>query len=329
MLSSLLDLVSPGGQHARLSVLVLHRILPEPDPLFPEAIDAQRFDLMCSWISSMFTTLRLDRAVCLMASGHLPRRAICITFDDGYADNLQVAAPILQRHGLSATFFIATGFLDGGCMWNDCVTEAFRRTRLSWVDLRELLQDPQATFATGTVAERRGAIDKVIRQIKYMRVDQRLAVTNRLVALAKVQLPGNLMMSTAQVQQLLRSGMQVGAHTVTHPILATLTAAQMRDEMTGSKRFLENLLGEAVTMFAYPNGKPDRDYNAQSVAVAREVGFLAAVTTARGAASRLTDPMQMPRFTPWDRTALRFGLRMASTLVSTRKGSAQLVCSRD
>jgi peptidoglycan/xylan/chitin deacetylase (PgdA/CDA1 family) len=58
-----------------------------------------------------------------------------ITFDDGYADNVEVALPILLRYEIAADFFVSTGFLDGGRMWNDTVIEAFRATPLDRVDL--------------------------------------------------------------------------------------------------------------------------------------------------------------------------------------------------
>src|ERR1044071_7430526 len=68
----------------------------------------------------------------------LPKRALSITFDDGYADNYNVAAPILLRLGLAATFFVATGFLDGGCMFNDVVIEALRCAGGAELDLDDL-----------------------------------------------------------------------------------------------------------------------------------------------------------------------------------------------
>ena len=75
----------------------------------------------------MFNVIPLLDAVRHSAAGTLPPRAACITFDDGYADNAEVALPILQRHKLHATFFVATGFLNGGRMWNDTIIELVRR----------------------------------------------------------------------------------------------------------------------------------------------------------------------------------------------------------
>jgi len=116
------------------------------------------------------------------------------------------------------------------------------------------------------------------------------------------------------VRAMRRAGMQIGAHTLTHPILARLDADSARAEIGGSKRFLEALLDEPVTLFAYPNGKPGRDFSDESVAIARDLGFETAVTTAWGVADRNSDRLRLPRFTPWERTRLRFGARMFNTL---------------
>lgn len=324
MVKPILDIASPAGTRARLSVLVFHRVLPAPDPLYPEAMHAQRFTELCRWVQSMFCTLPLDEAVRRLRNGSLPRRALAITFDDGYADNLQVAMPILQGLGLPATFFIATGFLDGGCMWNDRVIESFRRSTLPSIDLRDLLGADTAPFALATTLQRRIALEAVIAKIKYLPVERREALVQEIAQRSGVAVPGDLMLTSAQVRQMHQGGMQIGAHTVSHPILATLSAAAARQEMSDSKQFLERLLAEQVSLFAYPNGQPGEDFNAESVAIAQALGFEAAVTTARGAANRHTDCFQIPRFTPWDRSRLRFGVRMLGTLWSSRRGAAQL-----
>ena len=108
--------------------------------------------------------------------------------------------------------------------------------------------------------------------------------------------------------------MQVGAHTVSHPILTALSPADAGREMQDSKRFLEQLLGQAVPLFAYPNGKPGEDYVSASVDVVRNLGFDAAVSTQWGASRTGDDPFQIKRFTPWDKTRLRFGARMLANL---------------
>ena len=317
---SLLNLVSPSGAKGRLSVLVLHRVLPEPDLMFADAMHAARFVELCRWVRSMFQVLPLDEAVGRLKKGTLSARALAITFDDGYADNLQVATPILRAHGLTATVFVTTGMLGDGCMWNDVVIESFRRTAVAEVDLRDVLGVAGGPFRLGSPAERRHAAERVVNAIKYLATDQRTAMVAQVSDRTRVASPVDLMLQPPQVIELRRAGMQVGAHTVSHPILTRLSAPQARHEIGHSKAFLEDLLGERVGLFAYPNGKPGEDYDDACVAMVRELGFDAAVTTVRGAAMRTTDPFQIPRFTPWDRSRLRFGARMVSTRWASRRG---------
>jgi peptidoglycan/xylan/chitin deacetylase (PgdA/CDA1 family) len=118
------------------------------------------------------------------------------------------------------------------------------------------------------------------------------------------------MMTAEQVRNLHESDMSVGAHTVSHPILAKLDPDRARAEMRDSKARLEAITGAPVTLFAYPNGKPGRDYRQEHVGMVRKLGFEAAVSTAWGIAHAASDPFQLPRFTPWDRTPGKFLLRL-------------------
>jgi peptidoglycan/xylan/chitin deacetylase (PgdA/CDA1 family) len=162
----------------------------------------------------------------------------------------------------------------------------------------------------------------VISAVKYLEPSHRLRVAHAVASTLRASPPDNLMLTSGGVAALHRAGMQVGAHTVSHPILTSLPPDVVRQEMQGSKSQLEQLIGAPVTLFAYPNGRPGDDYDEHAVATARQVGFEAAFTTVRGAAHRGTDPFQIPRFTPWDRTPLRFGLRMLQTLWASRQGGA-------
>lgn len=312
-----LSVLSPGGPRARLSILIFHRVLAAPDPLFPNEVDTTMFDAMCGWIAALFKVLPLDEAVTRLRADTLPARAACITFDDGYADNCTQAMPILQRHGLSATFYIATGFLDGGRMWNDTVIESIRGTRHAALDLSSLKLEGLGEVALDTVAKQRVAIDAILLRIKHKAFDERLALTLALAQLSGATLRDNLMMSSQQLRQLRAGGMLIGGHTVSHPILATLPVEQARREMLESRQRLEAILGEPIKHFAYPNGQRGGDYNDDHVRLARELGFDSAVCTTWGAARSGSDCHQLPRFSPWDRTPARFALRMMRNLWSS------------
>lgn len=114
---------------AELSILIYHRVLARPDPLFPGEVDRALFERQLRLLKRFYTVLPLSVAVQRLRDGSLPPRAACITFDDGYADNAEHALPLLRQYGLHATFFIATGYLNGGQMWNDRVIDAVRRRR--------------------------------------------------------------------------------------------------------------------------------------------------------------------------------------------------------
>jgi len=274
---------------------------------------ARHFDELCGWLAGWFNVLPLDEAAAHLQAGTLPERAACITFDDGYADNYQVALPILQRHGLKATFFIATAFLDGGRMWNDSITEAIRGCAATRLDLSSL---GLGQHALDSLEAKKVAIKSLIGQIKYRPLAERVVLTEQIAGLAQVSLPGGLMMSSDELKALRAAGMQIGAHTVSHPILARLDEAEARAEILAGKQCLEHLLGERIGLFAYPNGKPGEDYTPANVELVRSLGFDAAVSTAWGTSAHGDDGFQIRRFTPWDNSRLRFGLRLWTNLLS-------------
>ncbi|WEN41437.1 hypothetical protein CKCBHOJB_00989 [Thauera sp. GDN1] len=307
LIRAALSALSPAGPRARLSILIFHRVLSEPDPLFPGEVDRRRFDELMGWIAAWFNVLPLEEAVARLKRGQLPARAAAITFDDGYADNWLNAVPILQKHGLHATFFIATGFLDGGRMWNDTLIESVRNTRAGQIDLSWL---GKPTLALDSIAEKRTALDALIPAIKHMPAVERDAAVSRVAESCAAVLPNDLMLTTEQLRALRSAGMGVGAHTVSHPILARIDAASAYREIAEGRERLEELLGERCGLFAYPNGKLGQDYLAEHVEMVRSLGFDAAASTNWGASSMSTDCFQLLRFTPWDQSRLRFMLRL-------------------
>lgn len=293
----------------RLTILIFHSVLPGPDGLRPTTPDARAFAAQLDWLGSVYDILPLGEAINRLREHRLPRRAAAITFDDGYADNLEVATPILRAKGMPATFFLTTAWLDGGLMFNDAILETVRRwpgASLNW---------PEAgvgTLALGTDAERFAAAETLINAWKHLPFAER---AQRVQAFsAEVSgLPRRLMLDAEGVRGLHRAGMTIGGHTHSHPILATLDPAAARQEIAENKRLLEALIGAPLSLFAYPNGKPDRDFRGEHASIVRELGYAAAVTTAPGAAGYGADPYQLPRFTPWDVTPNAYLARLALT----------------
>jgi peptidoglycan/xylan/chitin deacetylase (PgdA/CDA1 family) len=309
---ALLHLCSPGGLRSRLSILMYHRVLPQPDPLFPGEGDVETFHVQIRNLAACFRIIPLLDAVRGLRQGKLPPRAACITFDDGYADNAEIALPILQKYGIPATFFVATGFLNGGRMWNDTVIELIRRAPGDMLDLAKV---GLGQFEIGTMPKRRQALHFVLGKLKYLPLDSRRSRVEAMRALIPVILPSNLMMTSEQISILHNAGMEIGGHTANHPILARMENDAARAEIADGKEMLEGIIRAPVRLFAYPNGKPGSDYLLDHVKMVKDLGFDAAVSTAHGAARMNSDVFQLPRFTPWDRGQLRFTLRMAQNML--------------
>jgi peptidoglycan/xylan/chitin deacetylase (PgdA/CDA1 family) len=141
-------------------------------------------------------------------------------------------------------------------------------------------------------------------------VGERQALVEQLAEKMGSTLPKNLMMSPAQIRRLHDAGMEIGGHTVNHPILASLDEDQARAEIVDGKRRLEDIIAAPVSLFAYPNGKPGVDYGPRDVELVKKAGFAAAVSTIGGVAGRSSDIFQLPRFGPWDRNPRRLAARL-------------------
>lgn len=299
----------PGSQQ-RLSVLIYHRVLPERDWMRPSEPTAEEFEWQMRLISRHFNVLHLDEAARLLKAGRLPPRAVCVTFDDGYKDNLTVALPILQRHAIPATVFVASSYLDGGRMWNDTIIESLRSYSGERLDLAEV---GLGSFELADVHQRRTVAYEIIGNSKYFARQQRDEIAAAIAA--KVHdLPDAMMLTSDEVRTLHKNGVQIGGHTVTHPILSELDSASAFEEIQAGKQALENICGAPIASFAYPNGRLPKDYTPEHARLAEQAGFEVAVTTEWGAADAATDPFQLPRFTPWDQQALKYLLRMVMNL---------------
>lgn len=305
------SVVSPAGPAARLSTFIFHRVLAKADPLLPDEPDAQVFGRLLDWIERQFKVLAPLEACERLVAGALPERAAVITFDDGYRDNHDVALPQLQRRGMSACFFVATGFLDGGTMFNDRVIEAVRATRSDAIDAGEL---GLGSLPLSTIEARRQAIDQLLTAVKSLPLAERECAVLRIEDHCGGGAGDDLMMTSDHVRALHAAGMAIGGHTRSHPILCSVDDDVAREEIVGGAADIREITGQAPALFAYPNGRPGLDFYGHHCPMVRDAGFRFAFTTQDGVATSRTDPMRLPRFTPWDRTAIRFQARMLRNL---------------
>lgn len=315
----MLRCLSRPGVRAKLQVFIFHRVLAEPDLLLGGEPTAADFEWMVRFISGAYNVLPFGEAVARLQRGTLPAAPACITFDDGYRDNVTIALPILKKYRVPATFFIATAFLSGTRMWNDDVIEAVRAApdgELDWSVFGLGRHDLDST------AQRSRCIENVLNKLKYVQHTERWQLARELARRAELPTISSLMMERDHVTALAQAGMEIGAHTHSHPILSGLSESQAESEIAQGKSELEAILGKPVESFAYPNGSIKRDLTENHVHMLGRLGFHAAAITDRGVANSHTNPFLIPRFTPWDKTPMKFALRCSLSLADNGRGIA-------
>jgi peptidoglycan/xylan/chitin deacetylase (PgdA/CDA1 family) len=317
MRSSLRALSGPPARR-RLVVFTFHRVLDRPDALLPDEPTAAFFRTQLEWIAQLLDVLPLPEAVERLSSGELPPAAACITFDDGYRNNFELAMPLLQEFNLPASFFIATGALEAGAMWNDLVIEGIRRAG-ERLDLRAFGLEE---YFFRSDDDRRNAVNRTLDAMKYLPVDHRAEQAKEIYASCCGSSHLSLMMRPEMVRELAARGHDVGAHTMTHPILQKVDDVRARAEIFGSRDWLESVTGRRPRSFAYPNGRPGIDFGPHHCAIVGEAGFDCAVSTRWGCARSDSDPMSIPRFTPWETTRRGFFTRLTKTYLESYLPSA-------
>lgn len=262
-----------------LTILTYHRVLPDercgghpfPSLVMPEsAFRAQVAHLAENW-----RVLPVGEALRVLRDGDLgDKPLVAITFDDGYADNRAVAAPVLDAHGVKATFFVVTRFVaDGSELWFDRAADAL----IARGDSPEQVQDAVESL-------KHLAPDARDARIESWRSGASEAAS---VAARRDTRP----MDRADVRALAGAGHEIAAHSERHSILTMLDDAALSSELVVSRRELESWTGATVAGLAYPNG----DHDERVVAHARAAGYEWACTTTIGRNDARTDPLRLAR----------------------------------
>lgn len=261
-----------------LTILNYHRVAEPGDGLDDGVIDATPdvFDQQMATVRRYFTPVRIDDLVSYVRGEPLPPNPILVTFDDGYRDNLMVAAPILNRYGIAATFFVATNFVrERRLFWWDAL--AYLATASPREEL--VLHLPQPTrLPLGK--NRAATIRKLLRIVKDtydLDLDAFIAEVARAASVEwtpaiEHSLADKSLMTMTEVRDLAALGMDIGSHTRSHRVLDTLRPDRLRDELLGSRQDLEAWIGTPVRSVSYPVGKSIRDQPIILDAV-REAGY--------------------------------------------------------
>lgn len=241
-----------------LTVLCYHRVL-DIDEGFPYDSDlvsasTDQFRSQLRHISRHYGVINFKQLKeRLDETGKLPGNSLVITFDDGYRDNYEVAWPILREFGMTATFFVATGFMGGNRLfWWD---------RLAWIVKKavegrlEIPGEDGLTIDLADFPDRQEAVRKVVKGAKFLPEREKEELITRLSSQLGVdpdaQAHSN-MMDWDQLREMDASGMEIGAHSVGHPIFSNIDEDRLRSEVAGPMEKIRSELGTDVVTFGSP-----------------------------------------------------------------------------
>lgn len=263
-------------------------------------------------------------------------RSIVITFDDGYADNLHAALPLLEKFDVPATIFLASGAIGSQHeFWWDELTSLLLSEQTLPDRLALTIRGKSYSWEVGEAAQVGRAADLSARNWKvgqpapssryslYLALwqlihglsseEQKVAMTAiRAWAGNSSYTPIHRIMDENEVAKLAQSQqIEIGAHTISHVSLAPLSCDSQRDEIQGSKAQLEKMINRPVQSFSYPFGKRS-DYQSQTISLVQEAGFSVACSNEPGVVGAETDPFQLPRIHIHDCGGDEFEARLIS-----------------
>ena len=313
----------------RAIVLLYHRVIDLPSDPQLLCVSRQHFTEHLEVIRECCRTIQMKTLGKALQHRNRGECAIIITFDDGYADNLYNAKPLLERYDIPATMFVTSGYLGSKReFWYDGLERIFLHGEILPEKLRlqinghwrEWYVGPAVGWSDGAYRNfrewnisrkddpsMRHSLYRSLFQILHPLPDgERTKIMEALALWAGVdpiQRPTHRTLSPDELIRLADGGLvEVGSHTVSHPLLSAIPVAAQTDEISRSKTHLEEILGHPVSSFAYPFGGRSH-YTNQTVTAVREAGFEWACSSFAGVVSRDTDPWQLPRFVirDWDR----------------------------
>jgi peptidoglycan/xylan/chitin deacetylase (PgdA/CDA1 family) len=288
--------------HGGALILGYHRVTDVLRDDYEVCISPVHFEEQMEQLSRHANPIRLSYLVECLKAGAIPPRSVAVTFDDGYADNLYQAKPILEKFGVPATVFVCTGY-SGKEFWWDELTRLVRSKQAGLHELtlqagenRFQWNQLQSQSESDSIEIRTQFLQSVYRFILSLDIDDQNNVMEQIrkwSSLASGEMPSHRGMTNEELLKLTKDGLiDLGAHSRYHPILTRLTMERQKDEIVSSKKDLEDLLGKHIAGFAYPNG------NSTILAkkIVQEIGFAFACTSYHDVIRPGIDLYELTRF---------------------------------
>ncbi|HEV9035028.1 MAG TPA: polysaccharide deacetylase family protein [Puia sp.] len=281
-------------------ILLYHRVTRlEHDPQ-QLSVDPDNFYDQVQLLKRDYALLNIGEFTDLVSRRRrLPKRSVILTFDDGYADNLLEAVPILANLDRQALFYITTSNIGTSYeLWWDQLERIFLMNAVLPPVLEIRDHDRQLRLQTASAEERLASYYQCHWFLKYTRPDQRNEIIDNLLAKAALGKEGRAthrLMTWDELKDMGHStAAVVGAHTHHHPVLSLLSYPEQAEEIKTSTDILEKVLHRKIEHFSYPYGMR-KDMNADSIRICRESGFRIVCSNFYGQVHSWSNPMRLPR----------------------------------
>ena len=271
-------------------ILNYHRIGPMTDKWINNPLHQKIFGEQMKYLSENYEIISLNDLSEMIIRGNIPKKAVVITFDDGYKDNYEFAFPVLKKYNIPATIFLATGPIEQRkIFWWDKVNYALYHTDVESIDLMDI-----GTYQLISDEDKIKSGFDIVEKLKRIRNDKKESIIKDLIDLTHVNIPDKLgkqhILSWNEIKKMDKNGIDFGAHTVNHPILTNVTLDEAKWEINSSKNFIEEILERKINSFAYPNGKND-DFNTNILSLVKNSGFNCSVSFLPGLVKNSADEL--------------------------------------
>jgi len=277
-------------------ILLYHRVAEPPSDPQRLAVSPRHFAEHLEILRSTAHPMSLAAFAASMREGTLPPRAVAITFDDGYADNLLAARPLLERFDVPATVFVATGQTgsEEEFWWDE-----LERAVLSPAELPEVLSLRIGARDYGWRSTPRTRLYRELcTALRTLSREARASVMQTMRTWSGIEAAGRTTHRTLNAPEIYRLAygglIDIGAHTVSHAFLSAQTPAVQHNEIDGSCRRLQAILGRPVRSFAYPYGTPV-SFSSVAIDCLRGAGVPLACANYFTRVGPRTDPYRLPR----------------------------------
>jgi peptidoglycan/xylan/chitin deacetylase (PgdA/CDA1 family) len=309
--------------HKKAMILVYHRVAEATVDPWALNVSPVHFAQQLQVLNTIAHPVSLRQLVSARSDRELPPKPVCVTFDDGYADNLYAAKPALETYRVPGTVFITPGYLGfPENLWWDELAKLVLDPASRQEELRLSLHGHEYAYVFPASTGELGAPDPHnnwrgweiapgSRQSAYLELYEvlvKLSNSDRDQAFEQLRTGAmpyadrheHRFLTQTELRELASGDLvEIGAHTMTHPWLSLLLPEQQQDEIGGSKQRLEALTGKNITTFAYPYGKKIH-YTQQTVKTVKANGFACACSNFGGLVTRTSNRFELPRFQPMD-----------------------------